>query len=108
MAAVEVGSDAVQPGELAVVLPVGGEPVAVGEHRGGVEGALHRLGETGYAAGVGAGDGRAKEGLAGHARPVRALAADQLELHDRGGEAAARARSATFSPTGPAPSTTTS
>ncbi len=84
--AVQVGADALHPLDLAVVLPVGGESVAAGEDRRGVERALRRVGEAGQAAGVRAGEDRAQQGLAGHARPVGAFAADQFALHDRGGQ----------------------
>lgn len=87
VAAVEVGPDAVEPPDLAVVLPVGGVLVTAGEDRGGVEGALYGRGEAGQPTGVGLGDDRAQQGLAGHTRPVRTFAADQFALHDRGGEA---------------------
>ncbi len=63
-----------------------GELVAAGEDGRGVERFLDRSGEAGEAAGVRAGDHRAQEGLAGHAGPVGALAADQFALDDRGGQ----------------------
>lgn len=103
LAAVEVGGDAVEPLDLAVVLPARGLVVAMGEHRGGVEGALDEVAEAGHAAGVGAGDDRAQQGLAGHARPVRALAADQFALHDRGGETGRTGAVGDVLPHGPGP-----
>ena len=78
---------ALQPVDLAVVLPVrrsrrrggrGPPRRPAGPATGGAQ--------AGHAAGVGAGDHRAQQGLARHAGPVRALAADQLALHDRGGQ----------------------
>ncbi|MGX1248276.1 thioredoxin [Streptomyces ambofaciens] len=86
LSAVQVDANALDPLDLAVVLPVRGELVAAGEDGLRVEGVLDLLGEAGQAAGVRAGDDRAQQGLAGHARPVGALAADQFALHDRGGE----------------------
>jgi thioredoxin 1 len=103
VSAVQDGADAVQPADLSVVLPLGGVVVAVGEDRGDVEGALHRLAEAGHVAGVGAGDDRAQESLAGHAGPVRALAADQFALHDRGGEAGRAGAVGDVLPHGPGP-----
>lgn len=85
-AAVEVRADALQPGDLAVVLPVRGVGVAVGEDRRGVQRPLHGVAEARDAAGVGAGDHRAQQGLAGHAGPVGAFAADQFRLDDRGAQ----------------------
>lgn len=85
--AVEARPDALQPAGLAVVLPMGGLVVAVGEDLGGVQRAVDQVAQAGYAARVGTGDRRAQQGLAGHARPVRALAADQFALHDRSGQA---------------------
>ncbi len=83
VAAQDPDTDRVQPVELAVVLPVADDLVPVGEDRRRGQGAADRLAQSGERAGVGAGDPGAEERLAGHAGPVRALAADQLALDDR-------------------------
>lgn len=60
-----------------------GERVAAGEDRRHVERSLDGVAQAGQAAGVGAGDDRPQQGLAGHAGPVGALAADEFRLDDR-------------------------
>lgn len=82
VAADQVDTGRVQPADLSVVLPVGGELVAVGEHRGHVQGHVRGVLEAGDPARLGAGGDRAQQGLAGHARPVGAFAADQFALHE--------------------------
>src|SRR5579864_3334721 len=89
-AAREVDLMSAQPLDLAVVLPVRREPVAPAEDGCTVDHAGHRLG--------GAVDRlrrpqhlpAAQECLARHARPVRAVTADQLALDDRAGQTSFR------------------
>lgn len=82
----EVGADPVDPLGLAVVLPIAGELVAAGEHRGGVEAAGDRLGRAAHAAGGGESLDRPQQRFAWHARPVGAFAADQFAFDDRARE----------------------
>lgn len=86
VAAEDVGPDPVEPSGLAVVLPVRGVLVAMGEDGGGVQRSLDGAAQAGDAAGVGAGDDGAQERLARHAGPVGALASDQFRLDHGGGQ----------------------
>lgn len=98
VASVEVGGDAVEPLDLAVVLPAGGLVVAVGEHRGGVEGPWTRWPRPGTRrASARAMTGRSRALLGMHAQyehspPTSSFSTIAVE------RPAARVRSATFSP----------
>ncbi len=63
--AVDVGSDALQPRDLAVVLPVARLLVPFGEDGSHVQGSLHGGLESRHPAGVGAGDDGAQQRLLG-------------------------------------------
>ena len=73
---------------LAGVVPVRGEGVAAGEGRGDVLLAGDRLRRAVDGARLGEHLGAAQQRLARHARPVGALAADQLALDEDGGQPA--------------------
>ena len=99
----------IQPAGLAVVLPVRGEAVAAGEHRRGVQPAGHGLRgarDTARAsASAATGRSRALLGMQAqyeHSPPTSSFSTITVL------SPAACARSATFSPTGPAPITMTS
>ncbi len=72
----------VEPWQLAVVLPVAGHVVALGERGGDVDRAGDRLGRTRRPAGGGDHVARPHEGLRRDAPPVGALATDQLALDE--------------------------
>ncbi len=86
VAAHQVDPGGREPVDLAVVLPVRGEVVAPGQHRRGVQRSGDRLAGARQPARLRERDGRPQQRLAGHAGPVRALAADQFALHQRHGQ----------------------
>jgi hypothetical protein len=73
---------ALEPLDLARVVPVGGEGGAPRQDRSAVDLAGHGLGRAGDRARRREHGARAQERLGRHARPVRALAADELLLDD--------------------------
>ena len=88
-AADQVDAGAVDPLHLAVVVPVRGEAVAPGQRRRDVLLAGDRLLRPVDRPRLGERLGAAQQRLARHARPVGALAADELVLDEDGGQPAA-------------------
>src|SRR6266511_2685542 len=79
----QVDPGALEPVRLSRVVVVGDLEVAPAERLADVELAASRLAGPGRLAGVGERLAGAQQGLRGDARPVRALAADQLAFHNR-------------------------
>ena len=81
MAADQVDVDGFEPFDLPLVVPVGCQRVATCQRSLDVE---RGAGDTRCPVGSVDGFSGAEEGLRGHARPVRALAADEFPLDDGG------------------------
>ena len=79
---------AVEPGDLPAVVEAGDEAVPVGQHGSDVEPTGDGLAGARDPPGCRERVHGPQQGLAGDAGPVRALAADQLALHDRDAHAA--------------------
>lgn len=101
-------ADSTHPVGLAGVVPVGHIAVAAAKDAGCVDRAVDCFARAVDPSGVRDRDDRTQQGFAGHTGPIGAFTPDEFALHHRDTQAPARARSATFCPTGPAPSTTTS
>ena len=83
----------VDPRGLTTIVPMAGERIAGMQRPRDVHGAGYGVPGGGNPPGGGQRLGGPQHRLAGHARPVRALAADQLRLHDRGAESRGRGAS---------------
>src|SRR4051812_46460284 len=90
LAADELDALLVEPLDRVLVLPVRGHEVAVLERRAEVDRPVHRLRGARHLARSLHGLARPQERLRRDARPVRALAADQLALDDRDAHATIR------------------
>ena len=88
VATVQFDPRALEPVDLALVVPVGRERVAVAQHLLDVYLAGDRGRGGGHAAGGGEHLGGAQERLGRHAAPVAALTADQVGFDDGSGQAA--------------------
>lgn len=82
VAADEVDLGLLKPLHLRIVVPLVGDAVAAAQHRGDVELSGHRLLRAVHRLRSPQRRGAAQQRLGRHARPVRALAADQLLLDD--------------------------
>ena len=89
-AAHQVDPGSAEPLDLAVVLPVAGHVVAPPQHGGDVEGAGHGLPCAADPLRRAQCRRGAQQRLGGDARPVGALAPDELGLHDHGAQTALR------------------
>ena len=108
VAADQLDPPVLEPRQLRVVVEVVDDLVAPRERRRDVELAGHRLGGARDPLDLRERLVGPQQRLRGHARPERALAADQPVLDDRDLQPCSASRPAATSPAGPAPTTTTS